>query len=59
MLMVCINMVVLEGFDIFLTLRNCLEVQDQRPLELELVFRLVKSPRGVHFGEHSIVVYNR
>ncbi|KAF8426773.1 hypothetical protein EV426DRAFT_448432 [Tirmania nivea] len=29
------------------------EVQDQRPLELELFLRLVKSPRGVHFAGDS------
>ena len=39
---------------------NCLEVQDQRPLELELFLHLVKSPRGVHFGEHmKLETYNR
>ncbi|KAF8420254.1 hypothetical protein EV426DRAFT_675679 [Tirmania nivea] len=29
------------------------EVQDQRPLELELMLHLVRSPRGVHFGERQ------
>ena len=28
-----------------------IEVQDQRPLEIELLLSLIPDPRGIHFGE--------
>lgn len=43
------------------TSKNCMvyiEVQDQRPLEIELLLSFIRNPRGIHFGNSLASCYD-